>query len=138
MTRPTSVLDDVRWIDLPSNVDPRGMLTSIEGGLDVPFEIKRIFYMHHIITERGGHAHTDTEQVVIAAAGCFNMDLSDGTHTQTYTLDDPRRGVYTPRMVFIKLYDFSPRAVCLVLASTHYDMSRSLRSWEEYLKAIRG
>ena len=138
MTRLTSVLDDVRWIDLPSNVDPRGMLTSIEGGLDVPFEIKRIFYMHHIITERGGHAHTDTEQVVIAAAGCFNMDLSDGTHTQTYTLDDPRRGVYTPRMVFIKLYDFSPRAVCLVLASTHYDMSRSLRSWEEYLKAIRG
>jgi hypothetical protein len=137
MTRSMSVLNDVRWIDLPSSVDPRGVLTSIEGELDIPFEIRRVFYMHHVITDRGGHAHADTEQVVIAAAGCFKMDLSDGTHTQTYTLNDPTRGVYTPRMVFIKLYDFSPGAVCLVLASTHYDMSKSIRSWEEYLKAIR-
>jgi hypothetical protein len=132
-----SVLDAVRWIDLPSNVDSRGALTSIESEFDVPFEIRRVFYMHHIVADRGGHAHTDTDQVVIAAAGRFKMDLSDGTHFQTYTLDGPTRGVYTPRMVFIKLYGFSPDAVCLVLANTHYDMSRSIRSWEDYLKAIR-
>ena len=134
---PQSAIPGVRWVELPSRVDGRGVLTSIEGQIDVPFEIKRVFYMHHIITDRGGHAHADTDQVVIAAAGRFKMDLSDGTNTQTYVLDDPTRGVYTPRMVFIRLYDFSPGAVCLVLASTHYDMSKSLRSWEDYLKAIR-
>jgi uncharacterized protein YfaP (DUF2135 family) len=118
-------------------VDERGVLTSVEGAMDVPFEIKRVFYMHHVITDRGGHAHSDTDQVVIAAAGRFKMDLSNGTNTQTYVLDDPTRGIYTPRMVFIRLYDFSPGAVCLVLASTHYDISKSIRSWEDYLKAMR-
>jgi len=137
MTNDKSALDAVRWIDLPSNADSRGVLTSIESGLDIPFEIKRIFYMHHIITDRGGHAHTDTDQVVIAAAGRFKMDLSDGTNTQTYALNDPTRGVYTPRMLFIELYDFSPGTICLVLASTYYDMSKSIRSWQDYLKAIR-
>ena len=132
----SSVLDAVRWVELPSNVDERGVLTSIESGQDIPFEIKRIFYMHHIITDRGGHAHTDTEQVVTAAAGRFKMDLSDGVSTRTYVLDDPTRGVYTPPMVFIELYDFSPGAVCLVLASTHYDIEKSIRSWEAYLEAI--
>jgi hypothetical protein len=132
----SSVLDAVRWVELPSNVDERGVLTSIESGQDIPFEIKRIFYMHHITTDRGGHAHTDTEQVVTAAAGRFKMDLSDGVSTRTYVLDDPTRGVYTPPMVFIELYDFSPGAVCLVLASTHYDIGKSIRSWEAYLEAI--
>ena len=132
----SSVLDAVRWVELPSNVDERGVLTSIESGQDIPFEIKRIFYMHHIITDRGGHAHADTEQVVTAAAGRFKMDLSDGVDTRTYVLDDPTRGVYTPPMVFIELYDFSPGAVCLVLASTHYDIGKSIRSWEAYLEAI--
>ena len=132
----SSVLDAVRWVELPSNVDERGVLTSIESGQDIPFEIKRIFYMHHITTDRGGHAHTDTEQVVTAAAGRFKMDLSDGVDTRTYVLDDPTRGVYTPPMVFIELYDFSPGAVCLVLASTHYDIEKSIRSWEAYLEAI--
>jgi len=134
---PQSAILGVRWVELPSRVDGRGVLTSVEGQIDVPFEIKRVFYMHHIITDRGGHAHADTDQVVIAAAGRFKMDLSDGTNTQTYVLDDPTRGVYTPRMVFIRLYDFSPGAVCLVLASTHYDISKSIRSWEDYLKAMR-
>jgi len=134
---PKSAIPGVRWVELPSRVDGRGVLTSVEEQIDVPFEIKRVFYMHHIITDRGGHAHADTDQVVIAAAGRFKMDLSDGTNTQTYVLDDPTRGVYTPRMVFIRLYDFSPGAVCLVLASTHYDISKSIRSWEDYLKAMR-
>lgn len=136
MKQMPGVLEAVRWVDLPSNMDERGVLTSIESGQDIPFEIKRIFYMHHIATDRGGHAHTDTEQVVTAAVGRFKMDLSDGVNTKTYILDDPTRGVYTPPMVFIKLYDFSPGAVCLVLASTHYDIKKSIRSWEAYLEAI--
>ena len=132
----TSVLDAVKWISLPSNHDPRGVLTSIEGGEDIPFAIKRIFYMHHITTDRGGHAHTDTDQVVIATSGSFNIDVSDGQRHETHTINDPTQGIYTPRMVFINLYNFSSDAVCLVLASTHYDMSKSIRSWEAYLEVI--
>ena len=104
--------------------------------MDIPFEVKRIFYMHHICSDRGGHAHRETDQVVIAAAGSLEMDLSDGAHTATYVLDNPSRGVFTPRMVFVTLHNFSPGAVCLVLASTRYDMSKSIRSWKDYLREL--
>lgn len=132
-----SVLDSLRWIDLPSNIDERGVLTSIESRGDTPFTIKRLFYMHHIVTERGGHAHRDTDQIVIAIAGKFKIDFSDSIVTKTYYLRDPTKGLYIPRMVFMRLHDFSPDAVCLVLANTHYDMAKSIRSWDEYIKKIQ-
>lgn len=122
-----------RWLDLPSITDARGVLTAIEGGQDIPFAIARIFYMHHIQADRGGHAHIDTDQVVIAAAGSLVMDLSDGQTRRRFELSNPTRGVYTPRLLFIELHSFSPDAVCLVLASTHYDINRSLRSHQAYL-----
>lgn len=131
-----SVLNLLKWIELPSNIDERGVLTSIESRGDTPFVVKRLFYMHHIVSERGGHAHRDTDQVVIAIAGKFKIDFSDGVNSKTYSLNEPTKGLYMPRMVFTRLYDFSPNAVCLVLANTHYDIKRSIRSWEEYLKEI--
>jgi len=129
-------LDDIKFLDLPSVNDPRGILTSIESGIDTPFEIKRIFYMHHIVSERGGHAHTDTDQVIVASYGSFKVEFSDGSNSKKYVLNDPAKGLYVPRMIFIKLSEFSEGAVCMVLASTHYDIKRSLRSWEDYLKFI--
>jgi dTDP-4-dehydrorhamnose 3,5-epimerase-like enzyme len=130
------LLRDVRWIDFPSHTDDRGVLTSIESGMDIPFIIKRIFYMHHIVSDRGGHAHRDTDQVVFAMSGCFTIELSDGAAKKTYVLDDPTRGIYIPRMIFISMYDFSPGAVCCVLASTHYDITKSIRSCAEYEREI--
>lgn len=130
------LLHDVRWIELPSNTDNRGVLTSIESGIDIPFTINRIFYMHHIVSDRGGHAHKDTDQVVFAISGCFKIVLSDGTEKKTFVLDDPTRGIYIPRMIFINMHDFSPDAVCCVLASTHYDIKKSIRSWDDYIKVI--
>ena len=129
-------LDQVRWIDLPSDGDSRGVLTSIESGKTTPFPIERIFYMHHVVSARGGHAHMDTDQVVVALAGDFEMELCDGKASATYRLDDPTRGLYVPRMLFINIRGMSSETVCLVLASTHYDMSRSIRSWQDYLKAL--
>lgn len=130
-------LKDARLIDLPSVKDPRGVLTSVESGIDTPFEIKRIFYMHHIVTDRGGHAHTDTDQVIIASYGSFRVDISDGIRSQKYVLDDAQKGLYIPRMIFIKLYEFSQGAVCTVLSSTHYDIKKSIRTWDDYLKAVQ-
>ena len=136
MKLPEPRMDEVRSIDLPSNRDDRGVLTSIESAQDVPFPIKRIFYMHHVVSDRGAHAHVDTDQVVVSLSGAFDMELSDGKDSVTYRMDDPTRGLYVPRMVFININGMSPETVCLVLASTHYDMSRSLRSWDEYLQAL--
>lgn len=129
-------LKDVRWVRLPSNTDPRGILTSIESGKDIPVAIKRIFYMHHITSPRGGHAHIDTDQVVIACSGSFKLELTDGMELNTYEMNDATQGLFIPRMLFIRMYDFSDNAVCLVLANTHYDISKSIRSMEDYMKFI--
>jgi dTDP-4-dehydrorhamnose 3,5-epimerase-like enzyme len=130
-------LNNVKWISFPTNNDIRGALTSIESEIDVPITLKRIFYMHHITAPRGGHAHIDTDQVVIAISGSFKIELSDGAMLKTYNMDDATRGLFIPRMIFIRIYDFSENAVCMVLANTHYDISRSIRSWEEYINLLK-
>lgn len=130
-------LDAVRWLAIPSHGDERGVLTAIEGGSDVPFAIARVYLLHHITADRGGHAHRETHQLVIAAAGSCEMTLTDGVETRSYLLNDPTRGLLLGPMLFIRMQNISPDARLVVLASTHYDKQRSIRSWEEYLEAIR-
>jgi len=127
-------LADIKWIDLVSNKDDRGTLTSIESGQCIPFEIMRIFYMHHIIKDRGGHSHLDTDQVLIAISGSFKVDIHDGREQKTYEMNDCQRGLYVPRRLFTSLYEFAPTDVCLVLSSTHYDRSKSQRNWNEFIE----
>jgi hypothetical protein len=129
-------LEDARWIDLPSNVDSRGVLTVVESGRDAPFEIKRVYLLHNIVGDRGGHAHQDTTQIVTAVSGSFELTLSDGTGARRFILDDITRGLLFGPMLFIRMTGFSSGARALVLASTHYEKSRSIRSWEDYLAAI--
>lgn len=133
-----SGLSEVRWIELPAVKDGRGTLTAVEAMIDIPFEIRRIFYMHHVSAERGGHAHRDTEQVVIGIAGRHVIEVKDGHASLTFVLDDPNRGLYLPRMTFTSLMEFSADAVSLVLASTHYDRGKSVRTFEEYLTLLDG
>ena len=128
-------LSAVEWVELQDVIDDRGRLTAIESGLHTPFEIARVFYVHQVSpgVDRGGHAHKDTDQVAVAASGRLKVDVSDGIEIRTYSLDRPDRGLFLPRLVFTRLHDFSSGAVCLVFASTHYDRSKSIRSWTEYL-----
>jgi hypothetical protein len=130
-------LDDVRWLPVPSHADSRGVLSVIESGMDLPFEVRRVYYLHHLQDDRGGHAHRDTHQLVVAVSGSCELILSDGVERRHYVLDNPERGLLLVPMLFIRLGQLSPGAVVLVLASTHYDKKRSIRSWEEYLEAIR-
>lgn len=123
--------------DIKTVNDPRGCLSSIEETIDIPIEIKRIFYMHHVVTDRGGHAHIDTDQVIIAMSGAFKIRLFDGIITEDYVMDDCSKGLYVPRLTFTDLYDFSPDAVCLVLANTHYDMGKSLRNMHDYMEYLK-
>jgi hypothetical protein len=132
-----SRLDLVHWVALNPNVDARGSLTAIEGGQNIPFEIQRVYYLRDVNGDRGGHAHRETQQLVVPVAGSFEMSLCDGEQSRTFLLDDPAKGLYVVPMLFIRLANFSPGAVALVLASTHYDKSRSIWSWEDYLEAIQ-
>ena len=130
-------LDAVRWLAIPSHGDQRGVLTAIEGEIDIPFAIARVYLLHHIEADRGGHAHRETQQLVIAAAGSCEMVLSNGSETRTYVLDEPTRGLLIGPMLFIRMQHFTPDTRLVVLASTHYDKTKSIRSWQEYLEAIR-
>ncbi len=125
------------YIDLKTIEDSRGSLTAVEGSQDIPFEIKRIFYMHHVSADRGGHAHIDTDQVLIPIHGKLMVKLFNGKETEEYLLDDCSKGLYIPRLYFTNMYEFTAETVCLVLASTHYDMSRSLRSMDAYMTYLK-
>lgn len=130
-------LEDVAWLELPTVDDSRGSLTSIEQGQDVPFAIERVFYIHGVNADRGGHAHVDTDQVLIAIHGSFSTELFDGRATVTHELRSPTRGLFIPQLVFVTMFDFAPGSVGLVLANTRYDRSRSLRSRADYLAFLR-
>jgi hypothetical protein len=129
-------LEAVHWIDLRSHSDARGTLTVVESAMDVPFAIQRVYYIHGVRGPRGGHAHRDTSQIVAAVAGACDMTLSDGLNERTFTLDDPAKGLYVCPMLFIRMESFSEGAVILVMANTHYEKSRSIYSWDEYLAEI--
>lgn len=132
-------ISDINWINLKSVCDDRGCLTAIESGKIIPFDIKRVFYMHNVASgaERGGHAHLDTDQFAVAVHGSLRIIVSDGLVSRSVILDNPGWGVTLPRLTWTSLVDFSDGAVCMVLASTHYDRSKSIRTWSEYL-AVRG
>lgn len=129
-------LKKVTWINFGVNRDPRGILIAIEGEHTIPFGIKRIFYMNKVIEDRGGHAHMDTDQVIIAINGSFKVTLSDGIEKQVFEFNDPEKGLFVPKMIFTELFEFSSDAVCLVLANTNYDIAKSIRTWQEYLNYI--
>lgn len=131
-------IDTVRWIDFHTIHDERGALTAIEQIKSIPIEIKRIFYMHQVVTDRGGHAHIDTDQVIIAMSGTFSVKLFDGSNEQIYDFNTSTKGLYVPRLLFTDLYNFSAGAVCLVLANTYYDMSKSLRDMDSYMTYLNG
>lgn len=127
---------NVKTYHLKTNGDNRGLLTSIEQMEDIPFEITRVYFMHHITNDRGGHAHIETDQLIIAISGSFKLKVFDGNDEAEYFLNDCTKGIFTPRLTFCDLYDFSEDAICLVLANTSYNMSKSLRTKEEFLKFI--
>ena len=123
----------MKLIDLKNNNDSRGSLTAIEAVMDIPFEIKRCYLLHHLVSARGGHAHRDTQQLVIAASGSIGISLSDGIISKSFILDTPMRGLLINPMTWIEIPEFSLGAVVVVLASTHYRHDRTLRNWDLFL-----
>lgn len=115
--------------------DERGKLVVIEGKQDIPFEIKRVFYIYgsDSTVVRGQHANRKSEFVLINVAGKSKVRITDGKEELVVELNRPMMGVYIPKMIWKDMYDFSEDSVLLVLTNTHYDGKEYIRNYETYI-----
>lgn len=120
--------------------DERGKLVVVEGNQDIPFDIKRVFYIYGSDSEvvRGQHANRNSEFVLINVSGTSKVRVDNGFEEDIIELNRPRMGLYLPTMLWKDMYDFSEDSVLLVLANTHYDGSEYIRDYDEYLKEVGG
>lgn len=127
----------IRFKDLG---DERGNLVVIEGeGMDIPFDIKRVFYIYgsDATVVRGQHANRETEFLLVNVGGSSKVRVDNGRESEVIVLDKPGMGLYLPPMLWKDMYDFSPDSILLVLASRHYDGKEYIRDYDEYLKEIK-
>ena len=136
-----NIKDQYKIIEFGEYGDERGNLVVAEGsGRDIPFEIKRVFYMYGSddTVIRGQHANRRTEFVLINVSGTSKVKVDNGFETDIIELDKPRMGLYIPTMMWKDMYEFSADSVLLVLASEHYDGSEYIRDYEEFIREIKG
>lgn len=130
-----SSVDDCKIVDIRKFSDSRGYLSVIEGGLDIPFEIKRIYYLY-LVPEaaRGAHAHKQLQQLMVATSGSVHVTLDDGQNKKTFVLDKPWKGLLVVPGLWRTLEHFSGGAVCMVLASEKYDADDYIRDYKTFLE----
>ncbi len=129
-------IDDCNVINLPKITDPRGNLSFVEGNKHVPFQINRVYYIYDVPggAERGGHAHRELTQLIIAVAGSFDVVLDDGTNKKTVNLSRCYKGLIVTQMIWREIVNFSSGAVCLVLASEQYSEDDYYRVYADFIK----
>lgn len=127
-----------KLIQFDQKGDARGHLVIVEGNIDIPFEIKRIFYIFGSDKDviRGQHANKKTQFVLINVCGTSKVRVYDGEEEIIYNLDKPNLGIYLPNMIWKDMYDFSEDSVLLVLASEHYDANEYIRDYNTYLEIL--
>ncbi len=115
--------------------DRKGNISVVENRKDIPFDVKRTYYLYDVPggESRGGHAHKELSQLIIAASGSFTVTLDDGRVKRSFTLNRPYQGLYVVPGIWRTLDDFSSGAVCLVLASHGYDAADYIREYEEFI-----
>lgn len=130
-----STVNDCSLIDIRRYSDTRGYLSVIENDIDIPFEIKRIYYLY-LVPEvaRGAHAHKELQQLLIATSGSVDVIMDDGTNKKTFHLDKPWKGLLIPPGLWRDLENFSGGAVLMCLASEKYDVNDYIRDYNEFLR----
>lgn len=133
-------ISDCKILDLPKIANPQGNLTFIEGENHIPFEIQRVYYLYDVPGggERGGHAHKELQQLIIAMSGSFDIVLDDGKDKIRYHLNRSYNGLYVCPMIWRELDNFSSGSVCMVLASNRYDEIDYYRDYAEFMRARWG
>jgi len=131
-----STVNDCSIIELDKHHHDKGNISVVENNREVPFEAKRIYYLYDVPggESRGGHAHKDLRQLIIAASGSFSVTLNDGKEKRTIMLNRPYQGLLIVPGIWRELEDFSSGSVCLVLASNHYSEIDYIRDYYEFLK----
>ena len=126
-------------IEFPVIHDQRGNLSFVEQGEHIPFDIERVYYLYDVPggAERGGHAHYDLEQVVIAMSGSFDLILDDGREKKRIHLNRSNYGIYVKDMVWREMDNFSSGSVCMVLASNKYSAEDYIRDYEQFLMEVK-
>lgn len=119
--------------------DERGQLIVIESGVNIPFDIKRVFYIYgtQANVPRGQHSHCKTKQYLIAVNGSCKVTLDDGQRKETYELNHPNIGLFQDAMVWGTMHDFSDDCVLLVFADQYYSESDYIRSYEDFKQALK-
>lgn len=130
---------DTRWIDFQKHGDDRGSLVVAEYEKEIPFLVKRIYYIYGVDDDkrRGFHSHKNLRQVYIAIHGSVKVMLDDGDRQETVLLDNPAQGLYIGHNVWREIFDFSKDAVLLVLASEKFSESDYIRNHDEFLASLK-
>ena len=134
-------IDSVKMLEFQQKGDERGHLVIVEGMNDIPFEIKRIFYIYGSDGDviRGRHANRESEFVLINVSGTSKVKVCDGKGKEAvYSLDRPHTGIYLPRMIWKEMFDFSSDSVLLCLASTYYNAKEYIRDYDEFVQEVLG
>lgn len=132
-------IEQCRIVQLPKIHDPRGNLTFIEGAHHIPFDIRRVYYIYDVPggSDRGAHGHRRLQQFIVAMSGSFDVVLDDGHAQERFHLNRSYYGLYVAPMMWRYLDNFSSGAVCMVLASEHYDEADYIRDYEQFLAEAR-
>ena len=133
--------DSVRMLEFAQHGDERGHLVVVEGMKDIPFEIKRVFYIYGSDADvvRGCHANRRSEFVLINVAGQSKVRVRDGAGNEAvFSINRPHTRLYLPRMVWKDMYDFSPDSVLLVLSNEPYDAAEYIRDYDAFVREVNG
>ena len=127
---------DCSIIQFPEIQNRAGNITPIQNNIEVPFEIKRVYYLYDVPggESRGAHAHKELEQLIIAASGSFDVTIDDGKNKKTVSLNRPNFGLHLKPGMWRELSNFSSGSICLVLASLLYDEADYIRDYNQFLK----
>lgn len=130
-----TTVNDCKIVDIRRFSDTRGYLSVVENGLDIPFDIKRIYYLYMVPeVARGAHAHKELQQLLIATSGSVDITLDDGVDKKTFHLDKPWKGLLVVPGLWRDLDNFSGGTVLMCLASEKYDAADYIRDYDEFLK----
>ncbi|PLS17881.1 dTDP-6-deoxy-3,4-keto-hexulose isomerase [Bacillus sp. M6-12] len=119
------------------NIDKRGTLVSLEGLKNIPFQIKRVYYIFNTNNEpRGFHAHKNLKQMIICVNGSCKVRLDNGKNKSDFLLDKPSKGLYITNMIWREMFDFTEGCVLLVLASEYYDLNDYINDYNEFIRMV--
>lgn len=130
-------LEDCRIIELPKIYEPRGNLSFVESNNHIPFSIERVYYVYDVPggSDRGGHAHKELHQLIIAMSGSFDITLDDGKNKKKFHLARSYYGLYVCPMIWREIDNFSSNSVLMVLASNKYSEEDYYRDYEDFMRA---